>query len=71
MHQRLNPIGDPLDRLAKLGDGPLGSVSLGDIVGPGVVDATAPAGIDDRRGRSRPRRRRYRTGRCKSWDRTS
>ena len=36
--QGLDPIGDLLRGLAKLGDGPIGGVSLGDVVGPGVVD---------------------------------
>ena len=38
MYQGLDPIGDSLCGLAKLGDGPVGGVSLGDVVGPGVVD---------------------------------
>ena len=36
--QGLDPIGDLLRRLSKLGDGPVGGVSLGHVVGPGVVD---------------------------------
>ena len=38
MGKGLDPVGDSLRRLAKLRNGPVGRVALGDIVGPGVVD---------------------------------
>jgi len=32
IHQRLDPIRDPLRRLTKLADGPVGGASLGDAI---------------------------------------
>ena len=37
-HQRLDPIGDLLSRLAELRDGPVSRVAFDDVVGAGVVD---------------------------------
>ncbi|MCY4287471.1 MAG: hypothetical protein OXC63_02640 [Aestuariivita sp.] len=36
IHQRLDPIHNPLRRLLKLAEGPVGGVSLGYIVGPRI-----------------------------------
>ena len=38
VHQHLDPIRDALRRFPELPDGPVGGVTLGDVVGPGVVD---------------------------------
>ena len=45
-HQGLNPVGNSLSGLAKLGDGPVGGVAFGHIVGPGMIDQT----LGERRG---------------------
>ena len=36
--KRLDPVGDILRRFAELGDGPVGGIAFGDVVGAGMVD---------------------------------
>ena len=36
--KRLDPVGDILRRFSELGDGPVGGIAFGDVVGAGVVD---------------------------------
>ena len=38
VHERLDPVGDSLRWLAKLGDGPVGGIAFGDVVVAGMVD---------------------------------
>ena len=38
MHQRIDPVCNPLRRLAQLPDRPVGGVALGHVAGPGMVD---------------------------------
>ena len=36
--KHLDPVGDVLRRRAELGDGPVGGIAFGDVVGAGMVD---------------------------------